>query len=65
MRIMPAESSGYKRATALELARLLVTKSAHAKIDAGHTKVDHAVGYPQFYSRSHHAVIRVFDDAGN
>jgi hypothetical protein len=24
-----------------------------------------AVGYVQFYSRSHHAVIRVYDEAGN
>jgi hypothetical protein len=30
-----------------------------------YTKVDHAVGYAQFYSRSRHAVIRVYDDAGN
>jgi hypothetical protein len=28
-----------------------------------YTKVDHAVGYAQFYSRSHDAVIRVYDDA--
>ena len=26
---------------------------------------DHAVGYAQFYSRSHNAVIRVYDAAGN
>ena len=26
---------------------------------------DHAIGYAQFYSRSHDAVIRVYDDAGN
>jgi hypothetical protein len=25
----------------------------------------HAVGFPKFYSRSHDAVIRVYDDAGN
>ena len=30
-----------------------------------YTKVDHTVGYAQFYSRSHDAVIRVYDDAGN
>jgi len=24
-----------------------------------------AIGYAKFYSRSHHAVIRVFDEAGN
>jgi hypothetical protein len=24
-----------------------------------------AIGYAQFYSRSHHAVIRVYDEAGN
>jgi hypothetical protein len=24
-----------------------------------------AIGYARFYSRSHHAVIRVYDDAGN
>jgi hypothetical protein len=27
--------------------------------------VSNAIGYAKFYSRSHHAVIRVFDDAGN
>ena len=32
----------------------------------GHTNaVANAVGYAQHYSRSHHAVIRVYDDAGN
>jgi hypothetical protein len=30
-----------------------------------YTQVDHAVGYVQFYSRSHHAVIRVYDAGGN
>ena len=28
-------------------------------------EVSHAVGYAQFYSRSHDAVIRIYDDAGN
>jgi hypothetical protein len=28
-------------------------------------KPDDAVGYAQFYSRSHNAVIRVYDAAGN
>ena len=28
-------------------------------------KPDHAIGYAMHYSRSHHAVIRVYDDAGN
>jgi len=27
--------------------------------------ISNAVGYAQFYSRSHDAVIRVYDDAGN
>jgi hypothetical protein len=27
--------------------------------------ISNALGYAQFYSRSHHAVIRVYDDAGN
>jgi hypothetical protein len=27
--------------------------------------VSNAVGYAKFYSRSHDAVIRVYDDAGN
>jgi cytochrome oxidase Cu insertion factor (SCO1/SenC/PrrC family) len=27
--------------------------------------VAHAIGYAQFYSRSHRAVIHVYDDAGN
>jgi hypothetical protein len=30
-----------------------------------YTKPDHAVGFAKFYSRSHHTVIRVYDDAGN
>ena len=30
-----------------------------------YTKPDDAVDYAKFYSRSHHAVIRVYDDAGN
>jgi hypothetical protein len=30
-----------------------------------YTKPDDAIGYAQFYSRSHDAVIRVYDDAGN
>jgi len=29
-----------------------------------YTKVDHAVGYAQFYSRSHPTVICDYDDAG-
>jgi hypothetical protein len=28
-------------------------------------EVSHAIGYAKFYSRSHRAVIRVYDDAGN
>jgi hypothetical protein len=28
-------------------------------------EVRHAIGYTQFYSRSHDAVIRVYDEAGN
>jgi hypothetical protein len=28
-------------------------------------EVSDAIGYAQFYSRSHDAVIRVYDDAGN
>ena len=27
--------------------------------------VANAIGYAEYYSRSHHAVIRVYDDAGN
>ena len=30
-----------------------------------YTQVSHAVGYAKFYSRSHDAVIRVYDEAGN
>ena len=26
---------------------------------------DNAIGYAEHYSRSHHAVIRVYDDSGN
>jgi hypothetical protein len=28
-------------------------------------EVSHAIGYAQFYSRAHDAVIRVYDAAGN
>jgi hypothetical protein len=28
-------------------------------------KPDHAVDYAKFFSRSHHTVIRVYDEAGN
>jgi hypothetical protein len=31
----------------------------------GRNVVSNAIGYAQFYSRSYHAVIRVYDDAGN
>jgi hypothetical protein len=30
-----------------------------------YTQVSHAIGYAEFYSRSHDAVIRVFDEAGS
>jgi hypothetical protein len=30
-----------------------------------YTEVGDAVGYAKFYSRSHDAVIRVYDEAGN
>ena len=30
-----------------------------------YAEVSHAVGYAEFYSRSHDAVIRVYDAAGN
>ena len=30
-----------------------------------YTQVSHAIGYAKFRSRSHDAVIRVYDDAGN
>jgi hypothetical protein len=30
-----------------------------------YTKPDDAIGYAKFYSRSRHAVIRAYDDAGN
>jgi hypothetical protein len=29
------------------------------------TEEKQTIGYAKFFSRSHHAVIRVFDDAGN
>lgn len=32
---------------------------------AGPEAVRNAIGYAKFYSRSHDAVIRVFDEAGN
>ena len=30
-----------------------------------YTKPDHAIEYAKFRSRSHHAVIRVYDESGN
>jgi hypothetical protein len=30
-----------------------------------YTKIPHAIGYAEFYSRSHPVVIRVYDDAGD
>jgi hypothetical protein len=30
-----------------------------------YTEIPHASGFAKFYSRSHHAVIRVYGDAGN
>ena len=30
-----------------------------------YTEIPHAIGYAEFYSRSHDAVIRVYDTAGN
>ena len=30
-----------------------------------YTEIPHAVGYAEFYSRLHDAVIRVYDEAGN
>ena len=30
-----------------------------------YTEIPHAIGYAKFCSRSHDAVIRVYDDAGN
>ena len=30
-----------------------------------YTEIPHAIGYAQFYSRSHDAVIRVYDASGN
>jgi hypothetical protein len=30
-----------------------------------YTEIPHAIGYAEFYSRSHHAVIRVYDESGN
>jgi len=30
-----------------------------------YTEVPHAIGYAKFYSRSHDAGIRVYDEAGN
>jgi hypothetical protein len=32
---------------------------------AGPNAVSNAIGYAKFYSRSHDAVIRVYDEAGN
>jgi hypothetical protein len=32
---------------------------------AGPNAIDNAIGYAKFHSRSHDAVIRVYDEAGN
>jgi predicted transcriptional regulator len=54
-------------------------KSARAKINAAvglisdalrfgrlwYTEIPHAIGYAKFHSRSHDAVIRVYDEAGS
>jgi hypothetical protein len=32
---------------------------------AGPNAISNAIGYAKFYSRSHNAVIRVYDEAGN
>jgi hypothetical protein len=32
---------------------------------AGPDAINNAIGYAKFFSRSHNAVIRVFDEAGN
>jgi hypothetical protein len=37
----------------------------HHWVGSGYVKPDDAVEYAKFYSRSHDAVIRVYDDAGN
>jgi len=34
-------------------------------VGCGMTRRDNAIGYAEHYSRSHDAVIRVYDDAGN
>jgi hypothetical protein len=36
-----------------------------AAVGCGTSEVLHRIGYAQFYSRSHHAVIPVYDSAGN
>ena len=57
----------------------MFTKSAHAKINAAsilifdslpfgrlwYDETPHAIGYAKCRSRSHDAVIRVYDEAGN
>jgi len=53
-----AHSRSYTEA--LLLANYLVT-SSYGNADA----VINAIGDAEFYSRSHHAVIRVYDAAGN
>jgi hypothetical protein len=34
-------------------------------LQALYTQVLHTIGYAEFYSRSHDALIRVYDEAGN
>jgi hypothetical protein len=36
-----------------------------AGCDTASNTISNAIGYAKFYSRSHNAVIRVYDDAGN
>ena len=66
-------------AFAMTSPRLTFTKSARVKITVAfdltsdalpfgrlwYTQPDDAVEYAKFYSRSHHVVITVYDDAGN
>ena len=43
-------------------AIMALSLKTQAEANAGLT---HAIGYAKFYSRSHDAVIRVYDEAGN
>ena len=54
--VRPRKRSSWRRSDALPFGRLWYGEP---------NAISNAIGYAQHYSRSHDAVIRVYDDAGN